>query len=149
VMNKGRIEQIGAPREIYERPANQFVADFIGSTNFLEATVSAADGGSGFYRVNSELGVLKAYAHETLKPADKVVLSVRPEDIHLSESRPQGDNVWEGTVDQKVFLGEFADFQVAIGERRLQSRVHPSLRTRVGEPIYVRIDPEKCVALKQ
>jgi hypothetical protein len=37
---------------------------------------------------------------------------------------------------------------VAIGERRLQSRVHPSLRTRVGEPIYVRIDPDKCVALK-
>jgi iron(III) transport system ATP-binding protein len=149
VMNRGRIEQIGAPREIYERPSNQFVADFIGSTNFLEATVSAADGAPGFYRVSTELGELKAYAHETLQPADKVVLSVRPEDIHLSEARPQGDNVWEGTVDQKVFLGEFADFQVAVGERRLQSRVHPSLRTRVGEPIYVRIDPEKCVALKQ
>jgi len=51
------------------------------------------------------------------------VLSVRPEDIHLSESRPQGENVWQGTVDQKVFLGESADFQVAVGERRLQSRV--------------------------
>src|SRR5438876_3858131 len=150
VMNRGRIEQIGAPREIYERPANQFVADFIGSTNFLDATVSAADGAPGFYRVSSELGELKAYAHETLKPADKVVLSVRPEDIHLSETRPEGDsNIWQGMVDQKVFLGETADFQVAIGERRLQSRVHPSLRTRVGEPIYVRIEPEKCVALKQ
>jgi len=148
VMNKGRIEQIGAPREIYERPANQFVADFIGSTNFLEGTVSGADGAPGFYRVRCELGELKAQAHEALKPADKVVLSVRPEDIHLSESRPQGENVWQGTVDQKVFLGEFADFQVAVGEHRLQSRVHPSLRTRVGEPIFVRIDPEKCVALK-
>ena len=78
------------------------------------------------------------------------MLSVRPEDIHLSETRPEGDsNIWQGMVDQKVFLGETADFQVAIGERRLQSRVHPSLRTRVGEPIYVRIEPEKCVALKQ
>ena len=77
-------------------------------------------------------------------------LRMRPEDIHLSETRPEGDsNIWQGMVDQKVFLGETADFQVAIGERRLQSRVHPSLRTRVGEPIYVRIDPEKCVALKQ
>jgi iron(III) transport system ATP-binding protein len=148
VMNRGRIEQIGAPREIYERPANQFVADFIGSTNFLDGTVSGADGAAGFYRVRCELGELKAHAHEALQAADKVVLSVRPEDIHLSESRPQGENVWEGTVDQKVFLGESADFQVAIGEKRLQSRVHPSLRTRVGEPIFVRIDPEKCVALK-
>src|SRR5437762_4414123 len=50
VMNKGRIEQIGPPREIYERPINQFVADFIGSTNFLDATVSGAEGGAGFYR---------------------------------------------------------------------------------------------------
>ena len=148
VMNRGRIEQIGAPREIYERPGNQFVADFVGSTNFLDATVSAADGAPGFYRVNSELGDLKVLALDALKPADKVVLSVRPEDIHLSETRPDGENVRQGTVDQKVFLGEVADFQVAIGERRLQSRVHPSLRTRVGEPIYVRIDPEKCVALK-
>ena len=148
VMNRGRIEQIGTPREIYERPLNQFVADFVGTTNFLDATVSGADGGDGFYRVRCELGELKAHAHEALRPADKVVLSVRPEDIFLSESRPEGDNVWQGRVDQKVFLGEFADWQVAIGERRLQSRVHPSLRTRVGEPIYVRIDPEKCVALK-
>jgi iron(III) transport system ATP-binding protein len=148
VMNQGRIEQIGTPREIYERPLNQFVADFVGTTNFLDATVSGADGAAGYYRVRCELGELKAHALEALRPADKVVLSVRPEDIYLSESRPEGDNVWQGTVDQKVFLGESADFQVAIGERRLQSRVHPSLRTRVGEPIYVRIDPEKCVALK-
>ncbi len=148
VMNRGRIEQIGTPREIYERPLNQFVADFVGTTNFLDATVSGADGADGFYRVRCELGELKAHAHEALRPADKVVLSVRPEDIFLSESRPEGDNVWQGRVDQKVFLGESADWQVAIGERRLQSRVHPSLRTRVGEPIYVRIDPEKCVALK-
>jgi iron(III) transport system ATP-binding protein len=148
VMNRGRIEQIGAPREIYERPLNQFVADFVGTTNFLDATVSGADGAEGFYRVRCELGELKAQAQEALRPADKVVLSVRPEDIHLSESRPDGENVWQGTVDQKVFLGESADWQVAIGERRLQSRVHPSLRTRVGEPIYVRIDPQKCMALK-
>src|SRR5436190_16273191 len=147
VMNRGRIEQIGAPRDIYERPVNQFVADFIGSTNFIDATVSGAEA-AGFYRVRCDLGELKAFAHESLKPTDKIVLSVRPEDIHLSESRPEGENVWEGTVDQKVFLGEFADWQVAVGERRLQSRVHPSLRTKAGERIFVRIDPEKCVALK-
>ena len=148
VMNRGKIEQIGGPREIYERPANQFVADFIGTTNFLDATVSGTDGASGFYRVRCELGDVKAYAHEALTAADKVVLSVRPEDIHLSETRPEGENVWEGKIDQKVFLGEAADWQVAIGERRLQSRVHPSLRIRTGEQVYVRIDPEKCVALK-
>src|SRR6185437_15703769 len=51
VMNRGRIEQIGTPRDVYERPVNQFVADFVGTTNFLEATVSGSDGAAGFYRV--------------------------------------------------------------------------------------------------
>src|SRR5689334_17897339 len=150
VMNRGRIEQIGAPREIYERPVNQFVADFIGTTNFLDATVSGTDGAPGFYRVRCELGELKAFAHETLKVAEKVVLSVRPEDIHLSESRPQdGGNVLEGTVDTKVFLGESVDFRVKVKERVLQSRAHPSLGTRVGHRIYLTLDAEKCVALKE
>ena len=76
------------------------------------------------------------------------MLSIRPEDIELSESRQDGENVFPATVDQKVFLGEFIDFQVKIGGRSVQSRAHPSLRTPVGERLHVRIDPEKCVALK-
>jgi iron(III) transport system ATP-binding protein len=147
VMNAGRIEQVGSPREVYERPRNQFVADFIGSTNFVDGQASSADG-DGFYRIQSELGVLKARAAETLGAGEKVVLSIRPEDIELSESRPQGDNVYQGIVDQKVFLGETVDFQVRLGSRSVQSRAHPSLRTPTGNSIYVRIDPEKCVALK-
>jgi iron(III) transport system ATP-binding protein len=148
VMNAGRIEQVGSPREIYERPKNQFVADFIGSTNFVEGEVAGPDSSSGFYRIQSELGILKARAVEALAAGEKVVLSIRPEDIELSESRPQGDNVYEGVVDQKVFLGETVDFQVRLGSRPVQSRAHPSLRTPTGNAIFVRIDPEKCVALK-
>jgi iron(III) transport system ATP-binding protein len=147
VMSGGRIEQIGTPREVYERPATPFVADFVGSTNFVPATVRSTDSSAGFYRVSCDFGEVRARG-DGLAAGDEVTLSVRPEDIHLSEARPQAENVWEGTVDQKVFLGETVDFQVLIGGRRLQSRAHPSLRTRVGEPIYVRIDAEKCVALK-
>jgi iron(III) transport system ATP-binding protein len=148
VMNGGRIEQVGSPREIYQRPGSQFVADFVGSTNFLRGSVAGADAAPGFYRIESEIGKIKARAVEALAAGEAVTVSVRPEDIELSETKPEGENVWEGTVDQKVFLGESVDFQVAVGERRLQSRGHPSLRTRVGEPIYLRMDPEKCVALK-
>jgi len=150
VMNRGRIQQTGAPREIYERPANQFVADFIGTTNFLRATVDAADGVPGFHRVASEVGELVVRAGDALEPGAKVVISVRPEDIRLSESRPQdGRNVLEGTVDTKVFLGESVDFRVKVKDRVLQSRAHPSLGTRVGHPIYLSLDAEKCVALKE
>jgi len=55
---------------------------------------------------------------------------------------------WEGRVEQKVFLGEAIDFQVKVGPRTLLSRRHPTLRTKVGEAIYVQLDPEKCTVLK-
>jgi iron(III) transport system ATP-binding protein len=149
VMNSGRIQQTGTPREIYERPANQFVADFIGTTNFLRATVDAADAAAGFYRVASEVGTLKVRAVDALEPGMKVVISVRPEDIRLSETPPSGDNALEGTVHTKVFLGESVDFEVKIDQRLVLSRAHPSLGTRVGHPIHLSLDPEKCVALKE
>jgi len=150
VMNAGRIQQTGAPREIYERPGNQFVADFIGTTNFLHGTVSASARGDGLCRVSSEVGELEVRALEALPSGTRVVISVRPEDIQLSEARPDtGSNVLEGSVDTKVFLGESVDFRVKVRQRRLQSRAHPSLGTRVGHPIYLSLDPEKCVALKE
>jgi iron(III) transport system ATP-binding protein len=147
VMNAGRIEQIGSPRDIYERPRNQFVADFVGSTNFLEARVLSRDG--DFYRVSSQIGGMKVLATDPLATDEIVTISVRPEDIELTEARKDGDNAWEGTVYQKVFLGEAVDFVVAIGDHHLQCKAHPSLRTRVGDPIFLRMDPEKCVALKR
>jgi iron(III) transport system ATP-binding protein len=149
VMSEGRIQQVGSPRDVYERPLNAFVADFVGSTNFLDGAVLGADAGEHRYRVRTEIGDLSVLATETLRDQDKVLVSVRPEDLALSESRPEGPaNVWQGTVDQKVFLGEVVDFQVKLGERLLLSRQHPSLRTPIGNPIWVHMDPEKCVALK-
>src|SRR5688500_464444 len=75
VMNGGRIEQLGSPREVYERPRNQFVADFVGSTNFIKGSVERTDPDAGFYRIGSEIGVLKARGVDSLKPGEEVVLS--------------------------------------------------------------------------
>ncbi|HET9650677.1 MAG TPA: ABC transporter ATP-binding protein [Usitatibacter sp.] len=148
VMNEGRIQQIGSPRDIYERPMSSFVADFVGSTNFLDGSVLGPDGADGRYRVRTEIGDLTVHANESLSPEDKVLLSVRPEDVELRESKPDGINVREARVDQKVFLGECVDFQVKLGERTLLSRRHPSLRTPIGHPIFVQLDPDKCIALR-
>jgi iron(III) transport system ATP-binding protein len=148
VMSDGRIQQIGTPREIYERPLNSFVADFVGSTNFLDGSVLGPEGSDGQYRVRTEIGDVSVLGTEALRADDKVIVSVRPEDVELAEAKPQGGNVWQGVVDQKVFLGECVDFQVKLGERVLMSRRHPSLRTPIGNSIFVQLRPEKCVALK-
>ena len=146
VMNEGSIIQVGSPREIYERPKSRFVADFIGRTNLVEGRVVSA-GGDGFYRVGTALGELTAAASDALRPGDAVTLSIRPEDIALSEERPEGSNVWAGTVSTKVFLGDIVDFQVGVGSQLVLARAPTSLRTPVGDPIYLSISTEKCIAL--
>jgi iron(III) transport system ATP-binding protein len=151
VMNEGRVEQIGSPRDVYERPVNQFVADFVGNTNFIEGhvvSVSPAIGSeSAACVVRTEIGDIVVAEGPPLRSDERVSLSVRPEDVELLEARPEGRNVWEARVDQKVFLGEAVDFQVKVGARTLLSRRHPTLRTKVGESIFVQLPPEKCVVL--
>ena len=153
VMHEGRIQQIGRPRDVYERPANRFVADFVGNTNFFDGVmVSPAapkpSGEGGSRNVSTEIGDIKVSTDLPVHAGERVTISVRPEDVELSETRPQGENVWEGRVEQKVFLGEAIDFRVTVGPRELLSRQHPTLRTPVGGAIFVKLDPEKCVLLK-
>ena len=148
VMNDGRVVQVGTPRQIYELPANQFVADFVGTTNFIGGTVISVDGGRCV--VSSALGDLKAQASEGVAKNAAVIVSVRPEDVELSEQQPaaaDGENVVKAIVHAKDFLGEYLDFHVKVGDVVLQARAHPSLRTPTGEAIYLRIKAEKCVAI--
>ena len=144
VMNQGRIQQIGRPRDIYERPSNQFVADFVGNTNFVEGTIVCHDGATG-YVVRMEFGDMRVNSARQLSSGDRIAVSIRPEDVELTETQPAGENIWPGTVEQKVFLGEAIDFRVAVGSRSLLSRQHPTLRTPVGGSIFVHVNPEKCV----
>ena len=151
VMNDGFIVQVGTPRQIYETPTNQFVADFVGSTNFFGGTVTALEGASGRCRVHSAIGDLTVHATEGVAKDSAVVISVRPEDLELSEQEMkagEGENVIRATVHAKDFLGEYLDFHVKVGDVVLQARAHPSLRTPTGDPIYVRMRAEKCIAIR-
>src|SRR2546430_6747337 len=126
VMNEGRVVQVGTPRQIYEQPHDQFVADFVGTTNFIGGTVTALEGSRCV--VSSAMGELKASAAEGVARNARVIVSVRPEDVELSESEPvrsDGDNVCRGTVGAKDFLGDYLDFQVKVGDVVLQAQAHP------------------------
>ena len=149
IMSEGRIAQVGSPRDVYERPRSRFVADFVGATNFLDATVVASDGDGGC-RVGTPLGELNARCVDRLERNAAVAVSVRPEDVELSEAPPQRsatDNVCVATVEAKAFLGDRLDFQVKAGDIVLLARVHPSLRTPIGDKIYVRMQADKCLAV--
>src|SRR5678815_2413528 len=72
VMNEGRIVQIGSPRTIYEQPVNRFVAEFIGTSNFLDGTVAGAENAPGMFRVRVALGDLVARSGRALNPGELV-----------------------------------------------------------------------------
>ena len=148
VMNEGRVVQVGTPRQIYEQPTDKFVADFVGTTNFIGGTVTALEDGRCV--VSSAMGELKAHASEGVRKNASVVVSVRPEDVELSEAPPaaaDGDNVCKGTVDARDFLGDYLDFHVKVGDVVLLAKAHPSLRTPTGDSIYLHMKAEKCIAI--
>ena len=150
VMRNGRIMQRGTPRQIYESPTSEFVADFVGSINFIRATVRDIDSSTGQIVLDSELGLLQAPANTEFSVGEAVQVCIRPEDIVLSDTPPQVDhhNHFLGSVHLKVFLGEVFDFQVKVGEKIILARVHPSQKTPVGASIYVVLNPANCIVLK-
>ena len=151
VMNEGRVVQIGPPRTIYERPKTKFVADFIGTTNFIDGSVRGYDEAAKRWRVDTPLGQLLVESDGTLKNGGKASISIRPEDVELQEAplvNSATDNHFTGVVDQRIFLGDFVDLEVKVGDYLLRSRAHPSLRTPIGDKINIRMNPEKCVAIE-
>ncbi|MEW9804780.1 ABC transporter ATP-binding protein [Mesorhizobium sp. ZMM04-5] len=100
VMSKGKILQIGSPWDIYDKPADRFVADFIGESNFLAATVVRADGGAATVRLGSGKEIVASVA-EGHSPAAEVTVVVRPE--HASAVK--GGGQLSGTVENVVYFG--------------------------------------------
>jgi iron(III) transport system ATP-binding protein len=116
VLNKGLIEQVGRPQDLYLRPGNVFVANFMGETNFLGGTVRAA------YDHQVEVQTAIGPVLSTVPPAgpvssgQAVTISLRPETIHIGQGPADRANVFDGVVHDTVYLGEVAQHQVTIGQ---------------------------------
>lgn len=146
VMRLGKVEQVGRPREIYSEPASQFVADFIGTSNFIPGTVSGPEDGHRVYRVKTEGGELVATSQFDLNTGDRVVVAIRPESLSL-EAVPSTDGRWHGVVETRAFLGEAVDHIVKLGDLRLQVRVNPSTSIEAGTPVKISFNKDSCTVL--
>jgi iron(III) transport system ATP-binding protein len=136
VMNKGKVIQLAAPKQIYEKPVNSFVADFIGSANMLRGKVVIL-GGAEANLVETQHGTLSCAAPQsaTIIVGSTVLVSVRPEDIQLTAARGSKSSEWSGFIDQVSFLGGLIEYQIKIAETRLRARVHPSNFFQEGEAV--------------
>jgi len=141
VMRDGKIMQIGRPREIYEKPANQFVAEFIGTSNFVEGIVSGREG--ELLVVDTAAGRLRATIEATVPVGASVILAVRPEGIALSTGTPTGTepNEWSGQVITRSFLGDSVVHIIRVGEQELRVRAPSTLSIPEKTAVTLRIDP--------
>jgi iron(III) transport system ATP-binding protein len=137
VMNHGVIEQVGTPTEIYNEPATAFVADFIGTMNFLEAEVIGS--------TQIQIGDLSINCLEVPgEEGDKITVSIRPEDVVVQDA---SDNRLQATIESIEFLGAFVRAELsngAMGEAHFyadfsanqvrRSDLRPGMQLKVGLP---------------
>ncbi|HMD68039.1 MAG TPA: ABC transporter ATP-binding protein [Chitinivibrionales bacterium] len=113
VMNEGSVLQVGAPGQVYETPANHFIATFIGETNLLEGKVLSVK--NGIAMISSDAGALRAAARQGVSEGDTVHCAVRPEKVRISKMKPasgEHENCVEGTVDEMIYTGFLTKFFV-------------------------------------
>ena len=108
VLNRGRLEQVGGPEDIYRDPRSAFVGDFIGESNLISATVTDV-GPEGFLRVEfpggATAGARSVRAGTQSRPGDAVTLLVRAESVQLSSGRRSDGDCFPGVVSERSFLG--------------------------------------------
>ena len=115
VMNDGVIEHLGSPRDVYERPATPFVADFVGVLNAAELTVSSVDGDRAVLTINDRDRVVVPATGHDLVAGTTALVAVRPERIAISRgaaAEANGGSRLSGTVAQVVYLGTLTQFHV-------------------------------------
>jgi putative spermidine/putrescine transport system ATP-binding protein len=136
VMQRGRIEQIGSPAELYEQPASRFVADFLGESNFVDGVV-AGPAVDGRWPVRAAGGLeFRGIGAAPLKPGQAVTAAIRPEKlvpVDDAASAPAG-NACKGTVEEAIYVGDATRYRVSLGAdgaltvkvpNRLGLRQHP------------------------
>ena len=118
VMNKGSVEQEGSPEDIYERPRNRFVAEFVGSANFIEGTVEDVRWGTNEVRVKiggSTSWIALPDASIERRISDVVTCTIRPERLTLAKSRPSnGADYWPGLIVGKQYFGDRREYEVEL-----------------------------------
>ena len=149
VMSQGRLQQVAVPQDIYNRPANGFVASFVGENNIFAGTIESRSGGSALFKTGS--GTFKASLGPGINGATPVKLYVRPEQTRLLEAPPQGTNSIPVTVADVAFEGNFINIHVENGEGHhftVETRNDGTARVPLrGSTMSMVFDPEHAIVL--
>ncbi|WP_036260808.1 ABC transporter ATP-binding protein [Methylocapsa aurea] len=137
VMRAGRIEQIGAPAEIYERPISSYVAQFIGEINLIEGVVKGqsaegplAEARSGLLGVSIAAGLIDVACAVAHAPGSRVAIAVRPERIRVAplDRAQEFPNVLTGEIEESAYLGDMTLYRVRLAGGLVLRAAHQNAR---------------------
>lgn len=148
VMSAGKILQIGPPRDIYLRPENKFVADFVGKINFIPGKLKRSSANEKYVQIGTDVGDLLCSYNGSILDSSELFVCVRPESLDLSSRRPQEEkNVLSGKVVETTFLGQQTECSIRIGDMLLKAQVNRRVPVREEEDVFLSFDPNECVVL--
>jgi spermidine/putrescine transport system ATP-binding protein len=151
VMSRGHILQVGSPREIYDHPAERFVANFIGETNFLQAELAGTSGGKANVRLTCGGAALAATLPPGFTPKEKVTIVVRPEHAQIVGNGTQA--TLSGKLENVVYFGTDTHFHVRLQDgsefivRQQNSRTRPNSLAS-GDQAGIMIDDHSAQVLR-
>ena len=150
VMNEGRILQIGAPHEIYNRPNDRFVADFIGDTNFISAEIIERDENEIRMRLPSGIEIMIP-APPGLPQSGEITLAIRPEQARIASD---GDAVSiQGSLTDEIYIGTDTQYYIDIGTTspfvvRVQNANGETQRIPTGTSVGISVDAKTIQILR-
>ena len=147
VFNKGMVQQVGSPRDVYERPANLFVADFMGLVNKLSGTIVSKEGDRARVQVGQQM--IEARMSDALDTARGVTVAIRPEAILLGKNDPAvASNILKGVVIESTFLGNVVDHHIDVGGFLLRVQGAHRYTLAPGETVELSVPVAECVAMQ-
>ncbi len=144
VMNHGRIEQVGSPMDIYRKPATEFVAEFIGMTNFLQGVVKdVGHGSAGIYMYDT---VVEVQTDAVRRIGEEVTIVARPEALRFSNGKASSIR---GTIQHLFFLGSLARYEIAVGDGDtiILDDPNPEKLLSRGNTVHIEVVPHSVYLL--
>jgi ABC-type Fe3+/spermidine/putrescine transport system ATPase subunit len=147
VFNQGTVQQVGTPRDVYERPANLFVADFMGLVNKVPGTLIERREGSARIQIGGQ--TIEALTGDGVGATGPVVVAIRPEAIRLGNpEQVTGNNVLAGTIVESSFLGNIVDHQIDVGGLLMRVQGDRQQTYAPGAAVNLIIPIAECVAMR-
>ena len=151
VMNAGNVVQIGSAQEIYEKPADRFVADFIGTMNFISGEINQVLQENELVSVRTEFSdnlLCMMPKGVEIQTGQKAFASIRPEEVEVFAEPPQErQNMFKGTIENKAYLGNFLYLFVSVAGIKIRVQISQYLPQEEGQEIYLVLNPQKCKIL--